>query len=175
MREEVDGGLEFATVILTRRLMLRPPSTTDQAAIDILAANPHVAENLAAAPGEWRGGHCASFAVVEREGNRVIGAASYGGIADRPGSVEIAIWVGEPHWGKGYATEASQAMIDHVFADRRTSSSSGAPIAPAARARAGWWRSAASSTAAPAWCVHRRGMAPCRWSASCWSAATGRV
>ncbi len=119
MREEVDGGLEFATVILTRRLMLRPPSTTDQAAIDTLAANPHVAENLAAAPGEWRSGHCASFAVVEREANRVIGAASHGGIADRPGSVEIAIWVGEPHWGKGYATEASQAMIDRVFADPR--------------------------------------------------------
>lgn len=120
MREEVDGGFAFAAVILTRRLLLRPPDGADRATIARLAANPHVAENLAAAPGEWSGGPCASFAIVEREPGVVIGAASWGAIADRPGSVEIATWVGEPHWGRGYATEATQAMIDHVFTDEGT-------------------------------------------------------
>ncbi len=120
MREGVDGEFGFATRILTQRLWLRMPDAADRAAVKALAANPRVAENLAAAPGEWTGPRCASLAVVEREANVVIGAAAYGAIADRPGAVEIATWVGEPHWGRGYATEATQALIDHVFADERT-------------------------------------------------------
>ena len=109
-----EGEFEFGSVILTRRLILRHPQARDGEAIARLAANPRVAENLAAAPGE-RGG--TSFALVEREGGAVVGAAGHGPIADRPGAAEIAAWVGEPYWGRGYGTEASQGLIDHVFAD----------------------------------------------------------
>ena len=59
-----EGEFEFGSVILTRRLILRHPETPDSEAIAGLAANPRVAENLAAAPGECGG---ASFALVERE------------------------------------------------------------------------------------------------------------
>jgi RimJ/RimL family protein N-acetyltransferase len=38
----------------------------------------------------------------------------------KPGAREIAAWIGEAHWGRGYATEAVQALIDHVFGDGRT-------------------------------------------------------
>src|SRR5258708_6210216 len=105
-----EGELEFGSVILTRRLILRHPGLKDRDAIGRLAANRHVAENLAAAPGT-------AFALVERESGAVIGSAGHGPIPDRPGAAEIACWVGEPYWGRGFATEASQALIDHVFAD----------------------------------------------------------
>lgn len=33
------------------------------------------------------------------------------------GSVELGYWVAEEYWGRGYATEASKALIDHAFED----------------------------------------------------------
>ena len=30
---------------------------------------------------------------------------------------EIGYWLGAKHWGKGYATEAVRALIDHAFTD----------------------------------------------------------
>ena len=30
---------------------------------------------------------------------------------------EIGYWLGVPFWGKGYATEAARALIDHAFGD----------------------------------------------------------
>ncbi|KAF2175046.1 acyl-CoA N-acyltransferase [Zopfia rhizophila CBS 207.26] len=47
-----------------------------------------------------------------------------GGIGIKPGSdvqahtAEIGYWVGEPFWGKGYLTEALEAMTDWVFRER---------------------------------------------------------
>jgi RimJ/RimL family protein N-acetyltransferase len=109
-----EGEFEFGSVILTRRLILRRPEPRDRDAIGRLAANPRVAETIAAAPGEYGG---ISFALVERDGGAVVGTAGFGPIPERPQAAEIACWVGEPHWGRGLATEASQALIDHVFAD----------------------------------------------------------
>jgi hypothetical protein len=109
-----EGEVEPGSIVLTRRLLLRHPETEDRAAIARLARSRLVAENLAAAPGECGG---ATFAIVEREGRQVIGCAGHGPMPERPRAAEIACWIGEPHWGRGFATEASQALIDHVFAD----------------------------------------------------------
>jgi RimJ/RimL family protein N-acetyltransferase len=118
MQDGTDGGT--GVLILTRRLAMRPASAEDRTAIAALAANPRVAETLAAAPGEGSGPDCARLAMAEREKAVVIGEASWGTLPGQPGSVEIAAWVGEAHWGRGYATEAVQALIDHVFGDGRT-------------------------------------------------------
>src|SRR5262245_55275775 len=32
---------------------------------------------------------------------------------------EIGYWLGVPYWGRGYATEAARAVIDHAFEDLR--------------------------------------------------------
>ena len=116
---EDEEGHGFSAVIMTRRLLLRPPDAGDRVAIAALAANPRVAENLAAAPGDNPGGLGGSFAVVEREGGAVIGGAAFGPVAERPASAEVAAFLGEPYWGRGYATEATQALIDRIFADDR--------------------------------------------------------
>ena len=103
--------------IETARLVLRPPARRDQAAIATLAENAAMMESLAALPRpapEFAGG---AFAIVEKRSATIIGSAVYGTIAERPAAIEIACWIGEPHRGVGYATEAAQAVIDRAFAE----------------------------------------------------------
>ena len=45
----------------------------------------------------------------------VIGACGLMTPADD--STEVGYWLGVKYWGKGYATEAVRAMIDHAFTD----------------------------------------------------------
>ncbi len=103
--------------IVTGRLMLKQPSDDDRDAVVTLAAHPIVSRNLAAAPGDYwrRGGR--SFVVISRSVRTAIGVTGYGPMADRPDAIEVSTWIGEPYWGRGYATEASQAVIDAAFAD----------------------------------------------------------
>jgi RimJ/RimL family protein N-acetyltransferase len=82
-----------------------------------LAANPGIARNLAAAPGRHDAGEGESFAVVERRSGAVVGLTGYGQMPDRPGAIEVATWIGEGHWGRGYATEATHAVIDRAFCE----------------------------------------------------------
>ena len=111
---EDEEGTHLTSVVLTPRLLLRPGEARDGATIAMLATNPRVAENLAAAPG-LAGGE--SFVVVERASGTVLGVAGYGPMAERPQAVAVASWIGEPHWGRGYATEATQAVVDRAFRD----------------------------------------------------------
>ena len=116
MRDGKDEeGTDFVSVILTPRLLLRPGEPRDGPAIAMLSANPRVTENLAAAPGPDGSGE--SFVVVERASGAVLGVAGYGPMAGRPQSVAVAAWLGEPHWGRGFATEATQAVVDRAFSD----------------------------------------------------------
>jgi RimJ/RimL family protein N-acetyltransferase len=40
------------------------------------------------------------------------------GIGKRDGEhPEVGYWLGVPFWGKGYATEAARALIDHAFGE----------------------------------------------------------
>ena len=36
-------------------------------------------------------------------------------MTDRDDQAELGYWLGVPHWGKGYATEAAKALIDYAF------------------------------------------------------------
>lgn len=115
--------------IETRRLTLTPPRQGDAEAIAALAHNPSVAANTSRIPFPYRtvdalawiermsASSAPSAAFVVRKGDRdgtILGAAAYHRQEDDD-AVEIGYWIGEPYWGRGYATEAAQAILDHAF------------------------------------------------------------
>jgi hypothetical protein len=110
------GGQEESayTTIVTERLKLRPRMAADELTLQALAANPAIAPALC--PTIDRG---VMLAIVEAASGRLLGGAAYGGTGLGTG-VEISLWIGEPDWGRGYATEAAQALIDWVFAESPT-------------------------------------------------------
>jgi [ribosomal protein S5]-alanine N-acetyltransferase len=69
----------------------------------------------ASGPDPWRYG----FFVVERESRSVIGMASVKGPPDDTGVVEIAYAIVPAREGRGYATEAADALVGFAFASGR--------------------------------------------------------
>lgn len=59
------------------------------------------------------------FAVVEHGSNRVVGCASFKGPPDDQGVVEIAYAIVPSCQGRGYATEATSALLELTSADAR--------------------------------------------------------
>lgn len=57
---------------------------------------------------------CYEFAICDRETGDLYGAIALSN-QQRYDNGELSYWVGQPFWGKGYATEAAEAMIDFAF------------------------------------------------------------
>jgi RimJ/RimL family protein N-acetyltransferase len=71
-----------------------------------------LARARAATPGDpWALG----FSVVERASGTVVGDCGYKGPPDSEGCVEIAYGVVPDYRGRGYATEAAQALVAFAF------------------------------------------------------------
>jgi RimJ/RimL family protein N-acetyltransferase len=113
-------------VLETARLILRPPSVEDAKTIALLANDLRIAQNTTL-PHPYASGNAEAWlaAVNKKEGEAtfvvtladgtLIGAC---GVEHRDGPTpELGYWFGASFWGKGYATEAARATIDHVFAD----------------------------------------------------------
>jgi len=112
-------------VLETERLTLRAPRLDDAEAIARLANDRRVAENTARVPHPYTlddaeqfiataNGQDGEAVFIITRGGDVIGAC---GIEPRTGAAEIGYWLGAPFWGRGYATEAVRAAIDHAFGD----------------------------------------------------------
>jgi len=116
-------------VLETTRLTLRGPRLEDAKAVAALANDRRIAENTARIPHPYKlldaknfiGGANKSdkesvFLVTARTGaekNTILGAC---GVTLIDGEApELGYWLGVPHWGKGYATEALHAVIDYAF------------------------------------------------------------
>src|SRR5579872_5656731 len=56
----------------------------------------------------WAQGKDYSFAIRLRDTNRLIGSC---GVLNEEGKIQFGYVLGPLHWGKGYATEATQAML----------------------------------------------------------------
>lgn len=114
----------------TRRLWLRWPRMADANAILRQAGEKAVAEMTASIPhpypsqavepfifamrkGNALGEHLALAITPRSKPNELIGMISAHGQAS--GAPFIGYWLGTPHWGKGYATEAVQGLIDSLF------------------------------------------------------------
>ena len=128
--EEIPSGTfreASIPVLETERLQLRAPRLADAKLVATLANDRRIAENTARIPHPYRradaedfiaaanrnGGETV-FVVTLRDGN-IIGAC--GMVTAEREAPEIGYWLGVKHWGKGYATEAVRALIDHAFTE----------------------------------------------------------
>lgn len=111
-------------VLHTQRLLLRPVAPLDAPRIQELAGQACVARMTAAIPHPYTLGDAEEWVErVERAGDGAIFAAlvddaMIGCIGYSPGDdgvAEFGFWIGRPFWGRGYATEAGFAVIDHAF------------------------------------------------------------
>jgi RimJ/RimL family protein N-acetyltransferase len=133
----------------TRRLWLRWPRQADAQAIVRLAGEKAVAEMTARIPHPLQLRDVEDFVLrarsentdgagltlaITRKGNGPIGVV---GVGPNPedGVPHLGYWLGLPHWGEGYATEAARAMIGAFFAytGERELTSSARLVNPASR------------------------------------------
>ena len=108
----------------TPRLLLRPGFPEDAAALAMAIGDKAIVRNLAVVPWPYtlrdaeaflatpRDPILPSLLIFERTGEapQLVGSC---GLARRSsGAVEMGYWVARPYWGRGYATEACEALVD---------------------------------------------------------------
>jgi RimJ/RimL family protein N-acetyltransferase len=115
-------------VIETDRLLLRPPHLDDVEDIAGLANNYAVARMLASMPHPYfaadarefvervLGGNGGSvYAITKARNGEFMGICGLHDDRTRFELPFLGYWLGEPHWGRGFATEAARAMVDLFF------------------------------------------------------------
>jgi RimJ/RimL family protein N-acetyltransferase len=115
--------IRTSTVIETARLQLRPHRPDDAAALAILFNDRRIADNTASIPHPYTLADAEQFIrtitdsqssfVITLGGDTIIGNC---GVRIAPKSdPEIGYALGVAYWGKGFATEAARALVDHAF------------------------------------------------------------
>ncbi|MEA1958753.1 MAG: GNAT family N-acetyltransferase [Chloroflexota bacterium] len=118
--------------IETERLILRAFAMDDAPDVQRFAGDWNVANNLRTISypypdglaEEWIGSHEDKMehgeihlAIALRDNDSLIG--SIGLIINRDDeNAELGFWIGKPHWGKGYCTEAAQALTRYGFDEK---------------------------------------------------------
>lgn len=117
--------------IATGRLVLRPFEPADAAAVRRLADNravsrttlnlphpypPGTAEKwIAGQRRSWELRSSASYAITLAENGMLLGTITLSWINRT--LAELGYWIGEPHWNRGYCSEATRALIEFAFAN----------------------------------------------------------
>jgi RimJ/RimL family protein N-acetyltransferase len=115
----------------TKRLILRPFKISDGWDVQRLAGDRDIASTTLNMPHpyedgiaeKWIGGHRekfekgleATFAVVLREGNQLIGSISLMNLNQPHAKAEMGYWIGKPYWNHGFCTEAAKALLVYGF------------------------------------------------------------
>lgn len=112
-------------VLVTERLVLRPPHVDDLEELAELANNRKIAEMLGRMPHPYgpadaqqfvnsvrKADEGCAYAIALGENGAFIGCA---GLNPTMRGLELGYWIGEPYWGRGYATEAAHALVDLAF------------------------------------------------------------
>ena len=114
-------------VLTTERLILRAPKMEDAAQLAALADNIKVAAMMTGMPHPYTRDDAETFirrvAELDRTGcayaltlaqtGSVLGCAGLS--FDRGEKLLLGFWLGEPHWGRGYATESAHTLVDFAF------------------------------------------------------------
>lgn len=109
--------------IRTERLFLRPGWPEDWAELLGLIDDEGIVRNLARAPWPYETAHARDFAGKAQDsrlphffvtlpgaaGAELIGSVGLGEAED--GTTQLGYWIARGHWGRGYATEASRAVL----------------------------------------------------------------
>lgn len=146
--EEIDDAslVIDCPVLVTERLVLRPPHEDDIAELVALANDRRVAEMLSRMPHPYGEAEARSFiamsaqesmagrtyALALAENGAFVGCAGLNGTYR---GLELGYWIGEPYRGRGYATEAAHALVDLAFraTDIKVLNASSRVINPASR------------------------------------------
>lgn len=113
-------------VLVTERLVLRPPHQDDIPELVELANNRKIADMLARMPHPYgeeearlfvesanrKAAAGCIYAVTLAETGAFIGT---GGLHETTQGLELGYWIGEPFWNRGYATEVAHALVDLTF------------------------------------------------------------
>ncbi|MCY1665410.1 GNAT family N-acetyltransferase [Rhizobium sp. SL86] len=119
-------------VLLSQRLVLRAPHEEDIDALSHLANNANIATMVSRMPHPYTAKDAADFvrrtkageigkcvyAITRADNGAFLGCCALEPHANDDLTLEIGYWLGEPHWNKGYATEAAHALIDMAFRTR---------------------------------------------------------
>lgn len=114
----------------TVRLTLRPFTLGDAADVQRLAGAREIADTTLNVPHPYadgmaerwieshapafQAGRLAAYAITLRDSTPLIGSVSLG-IEPTHSWAELGYWIGQPFWGRGYATEAAGAIVQLGF------------------------------------------------------------
>jgi ribosomal-protein-alanine N-acetyltransferase len=116
--------------LTTARLVLRPYAAQDAPAAHAFVADRELASTTASIPHPYPEGAAEAWIATHAQrhaaGEAVILAVTLRETGELVGSIEIRLvpthkraelgyWIGRPHWGRGYATEAADALLRWAF------------------------------------------------------------
>ena len=116
-------------ILETARLTLRPWTLADASRMQQLAGNkcvarytrlPHPYEDgeaekfISTHASDFEQGKSLVLAVTLQETGEIVGCIGLHGDF-KSGIAELGYWIGAEYWGKGYCTEAAQAVVDYAF------------------------------------------------------------
>lgn len=113
-------------VLVTERLVLRQPHADDIDDLARLANDRRVADMLTRMPHPYGEAEARAFVKLagdpdRREATYALTVARTGefigcaGLRPVVSGYDLGYWIGQPHWGNGYATEAAHALVDLTF------------------------------------------------------------
>lgn len=121
---------ESMPVLSTPRLRLRPFTLEDAPAVRRFAGDRGVAEMtlsiphpypegaaeawILSRPGDFERREHLTLAITAADSGELIGAIGLI-LALEHERAELGYWIGRPHWGRGYATEAAAALVAYGF------------------------------------------------------------
>ncbi len=111
----------------TQRLRLEPPSTGHLAECVALLGDPRVSRWLLRVPFPYpvtegrdflrrarrqlRSNAALNLWIIEKSSGRLVGGVGLRDPHPVHRSAELGYWIGQPFWGRGYATEATSALV----------------------------------------------------------------